>query len=305
MKVLVFGSANIDRTYQVNHFVNAGETLSADKMELFCGGKGFNQAIAFARAGCDVYFAGAVGNDGEMLVDTLIDNGIHVEHLKVVSGPSGHAVIQVTPDGQNSIIILAGANDSITHEDVDRVLASFSEGDLVVLQNEISSVDYIIERAKCLGMLIALNPSPFDDRVQLYDLSKVDYLLVNEVEAALLTGYSDTEKMTSVIHEEYPDSNVILTLGHAGSIFLGKDGNVCTAGIFQVNVIDTTAAGDTYTGYFLSEMLRSSDIEFALKTAAIASGISVSRQGASQSIPYIDEVKEVDARLVTDFSCLL
>ena len=109
MKILVFGSANIDRTYLVGHFVNIGETLSARSMKLFCGGKGFNQAIAFARAGSDVYFAGAVGDDGGMLIDTLKENGVNVDHLKQAPGPSGHAVIQVTPEGQNSIIILAGA----------------------------------------------------------------------------------------------------------------------------------------------------------------------------------------------------
>lgn len=294
MRVLVFGSANIDRTYQVDHFVNAGETMSADRMDLFCGGKGFNQAIAFARAGSDVYFAGAVGDDGSMLINTLRENSVNVEHLKVVSGPSGHAVIQVIPEGQNSIIILAGSNGSITHEDVDRVLASFAKGDLVVLQNEISSVDYIIDRADELGMIVALNPSPFNEKIRSYNLSKVDYLLVNEVEAAFLTGCSEPENMARVIRERYPNANLVLTLGCAGSVFVGKDGKVWTSGIYSTMAVDTTAAGDTYTGFFLSEAVKSGNIEVALKTAAIASGISVSRHGASQSIPYAKEVKGGD-----------
>lgn len=302
MRVLVFGSANIDRTYQVDHFVNAGETMSADKMDLFCGGKGFNQAIAFARAGSDVYFAGVVGDDGAMLIDTLRENGVNVEHLKTVSGPSGHAVIQVTPEGHNSIIILAGSNGSITHEDVDRVLESFEKGDLVVLQNEISSVDYIIERADELGMIVALNPSPFNEKIRSYDLSKVDYLLVNEVEAALLTGCGEPESMVSVIHGKYPNANLVLTLGCAGSIFVGKDGRVWTSGIYSTTAVDTTAAGDTYTGFFLSEAVETGNIEEALKTAAIASGISVSRPGASQSIPCIQEVSAADEKKLTAFS---
>lgn len=305
MKVLVYGSANIDRTYSVEHFVNAGETISANKMDLFCGGKGFNQAIAFARSGSDVYFAGAVGDDGAMLVDTLRENGVNVDHLKHVSGPSGHAVIQVTPEGQNSIIILAGSNGSITHEDVDHVLASFAEGDLVVLQNEISSVDYIIDRADELGMIVALNPSPFNEKIRSYDLSKVDYLLVNEVEAALLTGCSEPENMASVIHEKYPNASLVLTLGCAGSVFVGKNGQVWTSGIFSTTAVDTTAAGDTYTGFFLSEAVTTGNIEAALKTAAIASGISVSRPGASQSIPCIREVREADKRKITAFSMLI
>ena len=302
MRVLVFGSANIDRTYAVEHFVRAGETLSADKMDLHCGGKGFNQAIAFARAGSDVYFAGAVGEDGRMLIDTLKENGVNVEHLKVVTGPSGHAVIQVTPDGQNSIIILAGANGAITHEDVDQVLKAFSSGDLVVLQNEISCVDYIIDQAKECGMIVALNPSPFNEKIKSYDLSKVDYLLVNEVEGALLTDCDDPKKMAGTIHAMYPNANVVLTLGCAGSVFVSATGTMLSSGIYQTEAVDTTAAGDTYTGFFLSEAVKSGNIEAALKTAAIASGISVSRPGASQSIPSIQEVMEADKKKLTAFS---
>lgn len=302
MRVLVFGSANIDRTYAVEHFVNAGETLSADKMDLHCGGKGFNQAIAFARAGSDVYFAGAVGEDGGMLIDTLKENGVNVDHLKQVPGPSGHAVIQVTPEGQNSIIILAGANGEITHEDVDQVLKAFSSGDLVVLQNEISSVDYIIDQAKERGMIVALNPSPFNEKNKSYDLSKVDYLLVNEVEGALLTDCDDPKKMVGAIHAMYPNANVVLTLGCAGSVFVSAFGTVLSSGIYQTEAVDTTAAGDTYTGFFLSEAVKSGDIKVALKTAAIASGISVSRPGASQSIPSIQEVMKADEKKLTAFS---
>lgn len=298
MKVLVFGSANIDRTYVVNHFVNAGETLSADRMDLFCGGKGFNQAIAFARAGSDVYFAGAVGEDGDMLYDALKESGVNVDHLKRIPGPSGHAVIQVTPDGQNSIIILAGSNGAITHEDVDQVLKAFSSGDLVVLQNEISSVDYIIDQAKERGMIVALNPSPFNERIKTYDLSKVDYLLVNEVEGALLTDCDDPKKMVGAINAMYPNANVVLTLGCAGSVFVSATGTLLSSGIYQTEAVDTTAAGDTYTGFFLSEALASGDYETALRNAAIASGISVSRHGASLSIPNIAEVRGADSSCV-------
>ena len=302
MRVLVFGSANIDRTYAVEHFVNAGETLSADKMDLHCGGKGFNQAIAFARAGSDVYFAGAVGEDGGMLIDTLKENGVNVDHLKQVPGPSGHAVIQVTPEGQNSIIILAGANGAITHEDVDQVLNAFSAGDLVVMQNEISSVDYIIEQTKERGLIVALNPSPFNERIKIYDLSKVDYLLVNEVEGALLTGCDDPEKMAGEIHAMYPNANVVLTLGCAGSVFVSATGTVLSSGIYQTEAVDTTAAGDTYTGFFLSEALATGDFETALRNASIASGISVSRHGASHSIPSIQEVMKANGKKLTAFS---
>lgn len=293
MKVLVFGSANIDRTYSVEHFVNAGETLSATKMDSFCGGKGFNQAIAFARAGGNVYFAGAIGSDGDGLNSMLAENGVNTDFVKHVAGPSGHAVIQVTPEGQNSIIILAGANGAIDHDDVDKVLSSFSAGDLVVLQNEISCVDYIIEQAHQFEMVVALNPSPFNERINDYDLSKVDYLLVNEVEGFLLSGNRNPTEIGKIIQGKYPNLNIVLTLGCNGSMFFCEDGTIISAQIYKTNAVDTTAAGDTFTAYFLTEELLTRDTKSALQIAAVASGISVSRHGAAKSIPFVSEVREV------------
>ena len=128
MKYLVFGSLNIDRTYTVPHFVEAGETMSAAKMELFCGGKGFNQAVALARAGKEVYFAGAVGNDGGMLLEALAADGIHDQYIKRTNGASGHAVIQVDPKGQNCIIILPGANGEITEAELSAAKSAIISG---------------------------------------------------------------------------------------------------------------------------------------------------------------------------------
>ena len=151
-------------------------------------------------------------------------------------------------------------------------------------------------------MIVALNPSPFNEKIKSYDLSKVDYLLVNEVEGALLTGCDDQEKMADEIHAMYPNANVVLTLGCAGSVFVSASGTVLSSGIYQTEAVDTTAAGDTYTGFFLSEAVKAGNIDEALKTAAIASGISVSRPGASQSIPCIQEVMEADEKRLTAFS---
>ena len=290
MKVLVFGSANIDKTYTIDHFVDAGETVSADKMELFCGGKGFNQAVAFSRAGCDTYFAGAVGSDGDILKSALSSDNISLKYLKTVSGPSGHAIIQVDPDGQNSIIILAGANGEISRSDVDSVISGFGPGDLIVLQNEISNVGYIIEKAKDAGLVIALNPSPYNEKVASYDLSKVDYLLINEVEGEQISGSPEPDKILNILHCKYPDMNILLTLGCRGSAFMSSDGEITCCGIYKTTAVDTTAAGDTFTGYFLSGIISDLSIKESLERAAIASGISVSRKGASPSIPYKNEV---------------
>ena len=293
MKALVFGSANIDRTYSVDHFVVGGETISASNLTEYCGGKGFNQAIALKRAGSDVYFAGAVGTDGGMLENVLLEEKIDISCLKHTEGPTGHAIIQVTPEGQNCIIISAGANGTITSSDVEKVLSSFSEGDMVVLQNEISSINVIIEKAHEKGMTVVFNPSPFDKRVLNCDLSKVDYLLVNEIEGNALSGKTEPADILEFIHVQYPEMNIVLTLGGNGSCFMGEDGRIEQCDIYSVKVVDTTAAGDTFTGYFLSELCRSHDVKKALKMASIASGISVSRRGASQSVPRLDEVAKI------------
>lgn len=293
MKYLVFGSLNIDRTYSVDHFVRPCETLSAAKMELFCGGKGFNQAIALSRAGRDVYFAGAVGEDGELLLDALKTSHIHLDYLLRVPGPSGHSIIQVDPSGQNCILILGGANFAITPDYIDSVLENFGAGDLIVLQNEIPHVDCIIRRAKERSMTVAFNPSPYNARVEECDLRLVDYLLVNEVEGRSLTGLEAPEDILLSLHKRCPCTNIVLTLGSQGSEYMGRDGKRISCGIYQTPVLDTTGAGDTFTGYFLSEITCQRGEKEALETAAIASGISVSRPGASASVPYSNEVVEV------------
>lgn len=301
MKYLVFGSLNIDRTYSVPHFVSAGETMSAGKMELFCGGKGFNQAVALARAGKEVWFAGAVGNDGQMLLDALAADGIHDEYVKRTDGASGHAVIQVDPQGQNCIIILAGANGEITEADVDAVLAGFEAGDLIVLQNEISNVAYILRKAAEKGMTVALNPSPCDEKIGLYDMRYVNYLLVNEVEGSIIAGCEDPAVILDKLHGDHPHMNVVLTLGSRGAVYCGADGKRYSSGIYRTNAVDTTAAGDTFTGYFLAEITSSGDAEAALRQASIASGISVSRKGASPSIPAAQEVRDTDPAVLSPF----
>lgn len=301
MKYLVFGSLNIDRTYSVPHFVQAGETMSAAKMELFCGGKGFNQAVALARAGKEVYMAGAVGADGGMLLDALAADGINDKYIKRTAGSSGHAVIQVDAGGQNCIIILPGANGEITESDADAVLQDFGAGDLIVLQNEISCVAHILRRAREKGMIVALNPSPYDERIAQYDMSCVDYLLVNEVEGAEITGCTEPNAIADALGLAYPEMNLVLTLGSRGAIYCGADGSRFATGIYRTNAIDTTAAGDTFTGYFLAQITDSGNAELALRQASIASGISVSRKGASPSIPGYREVLATEHSVLSEF----
>ena len=290
MKMLVFGSLNIDKTYTLEDFVRPGQTISADRMEQFCGGKGFNQAIALRRAGNEVHFAGAVGQDGSMLLKSLDDNGVNREHVKVTSGATGHAIIQVNRQGGNSIIILAGANGEITSWDVDSTLADFRAGDLIVVQNEISCVPYMLRRAHEKGMIVAFNPSPYDGKAAECDLNCVDYLLVNEVEGAEMAGCTRAEDILEELHRRYPALNIVLTLGGDGAMYQAKEGARFVCGAHPVDVMDTTAAGDTFTGYFLSEIFRHGDAKKALHTASVAAGIAVSRKGAEPPIPAMAEV---------------
>ena len=291
MKMVVFGSLNIDKVYSLEHFVRPGETISAMKMEQFCGGKGFNQAIALRRAGNEVHFAGAVGQDGQMLLANLERNGINRDHVKVTDGASGHAIIQLDEKGQNCIIILAGANGEITMEDVQRTLADFGAGDLIVLQNEISCVPEIIRLAHEKGLTVAFNPSPYDGKIADCDMSCVDYLLVNETEGAAMAGAAEPDAILDALHSRYPHLNVVLTLGGDGSVYQNNQGQRFACGVHKVQAVDTTAAGDTFTGFFLSEMLRHGDAEKALRTASVAAGIAVSRKGAEPSIPLMSEVE--------------
>lgn len=298
MKTLVFGSLNIDRTYSVDHLVSAGETLSARGMEAFCGGKGFNQAIALRRAGCtEVFFAGAVGTDGGMLLDALDRNGIDRSHVRTVPGTTGHAIIQVDRDGQNSIIILAGANGAVTPEDVQRALADFSAGDLIVLQNEITCVPELLHAARARGMIIAFNPSPCNEKIAACDLGYVDYLLINETEGQALSGTDSPTGMLDALRAKWPHTNIVLTLGDKGSVYQGCDGRRISGGIYPVKAVDTTAAGDTFTGYFLNEMLICGDPVRALRAAAVAAGLAVSRKGAEPSIPLREAVLAADPAL--------
>ncbi len=291
MRMVVFGSLNIDRTYSLEAFVRPGQTVSAAKMEQFCGGKGFNQAIALRRAGNEVFFAGAVGQDGQMLLDSLDRNGIDRSCVRVTEGATGHAIIQVDARGGNCIIILAGANGEITPEDVERTLAQFDAGDLIVLQNEIACVPLILRRAREKGMIVAFNPSPCDEKIAGCDLAMVDYLLLNEVEGEILTGHKAPEAILDALHGRYPQLNIALTLGDDGSMYLSSTGECRRALAYPVQAVDTTAAGDTFTGYFLSAILRDGDAAAALRAASVAAGIAVSREGAEPSIPVLAEVE--------------
>ena len=290
MKVLNFGSLNLDYTYQVESILIPGETQASKGRQIFCGGKGLNQSIALARAGVPVYHAGMIGDEGGILLDACRENGVNTDFIRKIDGPSGHTIIQVDRNGQNCILLYGGANRSMTREFVDQVLDSFEAGDMLLLQNEINELDYIIDRAYEKGMMIVLNPSPYDGALDNCDLSKVGMFLVNEIEGYQITGEKEPDRILGKIREIYPGARVALTLGGEGSVYQDETGTVYRQGIYKVKAVDTTAAGDTFTGYFISSVIDGMPVQEGLDMAAKASAIAVSRPGATASIPLRDEV---------------
>ena len=290
MKKLVFSSLNYDRVYQVKSFVRPKETILAQDYRCFCGGKGFNLATAMARAGESVSFAGLTGDDGEELIRSLKAEGVDVSLMRKTDSPTGHAVIQVDNDKQNCIIVAGGANRKIGPAYIDEVLREFGEGDLLVLHNEISCVPYLIKAAAARKMEIAFNASPVTADLRDYPLACVRYLFVNEVEGAVLAGTDREEEILEVLHGRFPQMQIILTAGERGSYVMDERGRRYRGGVFPQDAVDTTAAGDTFAGYYLTEYLRTGSIECALEAAAVASGLSVGRPGASPSIPRREEV---------------
>jgi len=291
MRIVNFGSINIDYVYDVNHIVRAGETTESTNFARFAGGKGLNQSVAIAKAGSSVFHAGLIGNDGIFLRHFLEEQKVDTTFIKIFENEaSGHAIIQVDETGQNSIILFGGANRKFDEKYIDEVLNQFSEGDILILQNEINAIPHILKKAKNKGLRVFFNPAPMSREVLNYPLNCVDCFIVNEIEGSELTGESEPERIISAIVNQYPEASVIVTLGENGSIYGDSQRNLKMAAE-KVDVVDTTAAGDTFIGYFISEFVKQNDIDVCLKTATKAAALCVTRRGAANSIPERNELK--------------
>lgn len=288
MKIINLGSINIDHVYSVDHFVRPGETLESVGYSIFSGGKGANQSIALARAGATVMHAGRVGPEGAWLKEQLAESGVDTELVRVVDAPTGHAVIQVNPEGENAIIIHGGANRTFKKSDIDRVFERAETGDILLLQNETNAIAEVLERAERLT--VVFNPAPMDDALKHYPLEKVAIFIVNQVEGEALSGESEPEAILNALQTLYPKSRSVLTLGKAGVIYADGSERIRVAAR-QVEAVDTTGAGDTFIGYFLAELARGSDIKRALEQGVRAAAICVTRKGAAASIPMLVELE--------------
>ena len=290
MQILNFGSLNIDHVYRVEHFVRPGETLSSTDYRVFMGGKGSNQSLALALAGAPVVHAGKLGSDGGWLKERLAGYGVDTALVEVGTGASGHAIIQVSASGENAIILHGGANREITAADAARVLASFGPGDWLLLQNEISAIPEIMRQAHNRGLTIAFNPAPMHTDVLAYPLELVRLFVVNEIEAAELSGEREPDRILGAMRQRYPGAATVLTLGSDGAAYAGPAGTFRVPAP-KVTAVDTTAAGDTSIGYFLAELLRGADPRRALEVACRAAALCVTRPGAADSIPRRAEVE--------------
>ena len=294
MKIINFGSLNIDKVCSVEEFVQPGETIMATGYSVNAGGKGLNQSVAAARAGAQVLHAGAVGSDGLFLKEILVDAGADVSCLRVMDTESGCAFIEVNSKGQNRIIVSAGTNRMYTEEYIKNVLEKAEAGDFVLLQNEINMVGEIIRLSHEKGCRVVFNASPIPGKPEELPLELVDIFMVNELEAAALAGTStegDFRDILKALQKKYPKAAIVMTLGKEG-VFYGYKEEFYSHPIFKVNAVDTTAAGDTFCGYFLAALCAEKSVETALREASAASAMAVSAKGAAPSIPVHSAVEE-------------
>lgn len=289
MHVLNYGSLNVDLVYRVPHISRPGETLGSFSRQVFAGGKGLNQSIALGRAGASVTHAGRTGADGEWLLTPLREAGVATDQVIVGDTPSGHAVIQVEDSGENSIILFAGENMKQSQADVEAVLAGCPDDTILLLQNEINEVGHLISAGAKRGFHVCLNPAPFCDAVTDFPLDSVDTLVVNETEAEGLAGEGTPDEAMDRLLERYPRCEVVMTLGPDGVLY-GCGPERIRLPAEDATVVDTTAAGDTFIGYFLAAKAEGKSATDALKRAGIAAALCVSKAGACESIPVRSEV---------------
>lgn len=292
MKILNYGSLNLDRVYDVPHFAAAQETILCSGYGEFLGGKGLNQSVALARAGSVVFHLGAVGHDGASFFNRLQEEGVDVRFLTQLDTVSGHAVIQNT-EGQNCIIVCNGANGMVTRERIREAIGRFEAGDVLLLQNEVANVAYSMERAEEQGMKVVFNASPITPEISDYPLELVDVFVVNEVEARALAETEETEyeAVLRKMAERFPEAAIVMTVGADGVLYRDARESL-RCGAYRVPVVDTTAAGDTFCGYFIAGLAEGLPVRDNLERAGMASALAIGKKGASNSIPGRREVED-------------
>lgn len=292
----VLGSINVDHVISVPYFAKPGETLSGENYHIAYGGKGANQAVAAVRLGANVAFIGCIGSDdiGNTMKNAFSQDGIDTTHIATIEQEmTGMAFIQVAQSGENSIVIARGANAYLNEQIVQQNEVQIAQSDYLLMQLEtpVTAVELATNIAKKNGVKVILNPAPAQPLSNNL-LSKIDIITPNETEAEILTGVQVTNeqsavKAAQVFHQKGIES-VIITLGAKGVFFSRKGESKMIRG-FQVQAVDTTAAGDTFNGGFVTALLEGQSFEEAIRFGQAAAAISVTRQGAQSSIPTKQE----------------
>lgn len=294
-RILNFGSLNVDHVYRVDSFLRPGETKPSRSYETHCGGKGLNQSVAAARAGAEVWHAALLGAGGDMLADMLKKSGVRLDLLERTNDPCGHAIIQVDDAGQNCILLYGGTNRMLSETLIGRAVEAFGRDGLVLLQNETNLTGEILRAAKTAGLTTAFNAAPMDGAVREYPLHLVDWLIVNELEGAALADCGSEAEILPALRRRWPSMNILLTLGARGAVCL-RGGETETCGVYDVPVSDSTGAGDTFLGYFLTDVLGGASTREALRAASAAASLCVQRAGAADSVPLRLEVRRAMER---------
>lgn len=285
--VFNLGSINADLVYQVPHLPGPGETLAATGYARGLGGKGANMSVAAARAGCHVVHIGAVGADGAWAVERLLEYGVDTRHIAIVSEPTGHAIIAVDADGENAIILHPGANNAVSPDGIALAFEGAAMRDFFLTQNETNAQREGAERASALGMRVVYAAAPFDADAVRAVLPLLDMLVLNAVEAAQL------EAATGRDINELPVRDIIVTLGAEGCRWINTDtGEATHFAAIPVTPVDTTGAGDTFTGYLLAGLDRGMPMAQAIMQATRAAAIMVTRKGAADVIPDLKDLQD-------------
>lgn len=277
--IVNFGSINIDHVYSVSALPGPGETITARVCEKYLGGKGINQSIAAQATGCETRHVGAVGADGGWALEQIIAFEVATDHIAMVDSPTGHAIITVDDAAENQIIIVGGANQTLTTEMLATGLIGLREGqDWILLQNETNMAEEIVAEAKSRNLKIAYAAAPFIAETTASLLPHVDLLAVNEGEA------NELAKTLGLSADMIPVPELLITRGAAGAELV-RGGETIKQSAFEVEAVDTTGAGDTFLGSFLGIYAMEADPRAALRYAAAASALQVMQRGAAPAIP--------------------